>query len=141
MDDIKVDGVDMVGASMPASGLFYERRASTLAAPVPANATGHILFRFDKRDTRSLQITSLGTSQHDNAVYRWYIDGILVDSISGRAAIGTILHPYVFPRPIRVDISIELQVDNNNPKPYPNDDATSVVDRIPFECVVNGIWR
>lgn len=126
---------------MNASSLFYERVASTLDEPVPADTRSYRLFRFEKDDPRPLRITSIGTSQHDNAVYRWYIDGILVDSISGRAAIGTILHPYVFPRPIRVDISIELQVDNNNPKPYPNDDATSVVDRIPFECVVNGIWR
>lgn len=141
MVDIRLEGEMFSSNAMNASSLFYERLASTLADPVPANVSKYTLFRFEKNDPRPLRITSIGTSQHDNAAYHWYIDGSRVDSISGPAAIGTILHPYVFPSPIRVYVSIELRVDNNNPKPYPNDDATSAVDRIPFECVVNGIWR
>jgi len=126
---------------MNASSLFYERVASTLDEPVPADTRSYRLFRFEKDDPRPLRITSIGTSQHDNAAYHWIIDGTELKAVSGPAAIGSILNPYKFPKPIRVYVSIELRVDNLNLKPYPNDDATSLVDRMPFECVVNGIWE
>lgn len=141
MVDIRVEGGATAPNVMSAFSLFYERVASTLDNPVPANAVGYSLFRFEKRDPRPLKITSLGTSQHDNAVYYWLVDGYVLSAISGPAAIGTILHPYVFPKPIRVYVSIELRVDNLNLKPYPNDELTSLTDRLPFECVVNGIWE
>jgi hypothetical protein len=141
MVDIRIEGGSLASNTMSASSLFYERVASTLAKPVPANTEGYTLFRFEKTDPRPLRITSLGTSQHDNVVYHWIIDGSEFKAISGPAAVGTILKPYVFPRPIRVYVSIELRVDNLNLKAYPNDAATSMVDRIPFECVVNGIWE
>lgn len=141
MVDVRIEGGSLASNTMSASSLFYERVASTLIKPVPANTKGYTLFRYEKTDPRPLRITSLGTSQHDNAVYHWIIDGVELKAISGPAAVGTILKPYVFPRPIRVYVSIELRVDNLNLKAYPNDAATSMVDRIPFECVVNGIWE
>ena len=143
MVDIRFEGEGGSAASnvMSVASLFYERVASTLINPVPADTLGYSLFRYEKTDPRPLRITSLGTSQHDNAVYHWIIDGSEFKAISGPAAVGTILKPYVFPRPIRVYVSIELRVDNLNLKAYPNDAATSMVDRIPFECVVNGIWE
>ncbi len=140
MVDIRIDGVSASDSSMTVGSLFYERVASTMVNPVPANTEGYSLFKYNKPEGGALKIISVGTSQHDNAAYHWYIDGALVGQISGPAAIGTIIRPYVFPQPVRVDASIELKVDNLNLKPYPNDSATSIVDRIPFECVVNGIW-
>ena len=130
----------MAGGVMNASSLFYERRASTLINPVPANTVGHQLFYFEKKTERPLKITSLGTNQHDNSVYHWIIDGTEIEAISG-PAIGTVLEPYVFPKPIRVYVSIELRIDNYNLKAYPNESADTMVDRIPYECVVNGIWE
>ena len=126
--------------AMSIHSLFYERRASTLANPVPAGATDYQLFYYEKTVNIPLQIVSLGTDQHDNSVYKWYIDGNLVASISGAAAVGSILKPYVFPRPIRVDQSIELKIDNLNGKAYPNDTGLTHVDRVPYECVVSGVW-
>jgi len=141
MVDIRVDGGPLSSNVMSIDSLFYERRASSLVAPVPASTEGHQLFYFEKTDLRPLRITSLGTNQHDNSVYHWIIDGTEVGSISGPAAIGTILNPYVFPRAIRVYVSIELRIDNYNLKAYPNDSATTMTDRVPYECVVNGIWE
>ena len=136
--------IDSGGGSsnvMRASALFYERRASTLIDPVPADTEGYSLLYYNKTDPRPLKIVSLGTNQHDNSVYHWIVDGEEVEAISGPAAIGSITQPYVFPKPIRVYVSIELRVDNLNLKAYPNDSATSMVDRVPYECVVNGIWE
>jgi hypothetical protein len=140
MVGIDIGSLGAEGSDINAGGLFYERVASTLENPVPADTIGYTLFRFVKSDFRPLKIISLGTSQHDNTVYHWYVDGVHLDAISGPAAIGSILSPYVFPRPIRVNLSIELKVDNLNLKAYPNNTGTSHVDRIPYECVVSGIW-
>lgn len=126
---------------MSIHSLFYERMASTLATPVPANAMGYSLFYYDKQDTRPLQIVSIGTDQHDNSVYHWYIDGVRIDSISGPAAIGSIYAPYRFPHPVRVNRSIELKIDNLNGKAYPNSTATVSADRMPYECVIAGVWE
>jgi hypothetical protein len=141
MVDIRIESAAASANVMNASSLFYERVASTLENPVPADTEGYTLFRFEKIDPRPLRITSLGTSQHDNSVYHWIVDGTELKAISGPAAIGSIVSPYVFPKPIRVYVSIELRIDNLNLKPYPNDMATSLVDRLPYECVLNGIWE
>lgn len=141
MVNIRIESGAMAANVMDATTLFYERVASTLENPVPADTTDYQLFRFEKTDSRPLRITSVGTSQHDNAAYHWLIDNVELQAISGPAAVGTIMHPYVFPKPVRVRASIELRVDNLNLKAYPNDDATSMVDRMPFECVINGIWE
>jgi len=140
MVDIRFEGGSVAGDDMSVAALFYERHASTLTTPVPANVQGHRLFRYEKSDLRPLQIVSLGTDQHDNSVYHWYIDGTRVDSISGSAAIGSVMQPYRLPRPIRVELSIELKIDNYNGKAYPNDGAALPVDRVPYECVVSGFW-
>ncbi len=120
--------------------IFYERRSSTLADPVPAQTIGYKLLRFAKTDPRRLRIMAIGTDQHDNSVYHWFIDGNYIESISGPAAVGTIQNPFVFPYPVRVENSIELLIDNNNGKSYPNDSGTYPADRVPYECVVIGVW-
>ncbi len=140
MVDIRFEGGSVTGDDMSVASLFYERCASTLINPVPANTQGYRLFRYDKSDSRQLRITSIGTDQHDNSTYHWYIDGVRVDSISGPAAIGSVMQPYRLPRPLRVDLSIELKIDNDNGKAYPNDSAALPVDRVPYECVVSGFW-
>lgn len=123
------------------SSMFYERRASTLMNPVPADTIDYEFFDYPISQNRALCITAIGTSQHDLASYNWYIDGQYFDPVSGGATVGTIRDPLKFPAPIKVRSGIKLLVSNYDVKPFPNPEASSVADSIPFECVVIGYWE
>lgn len=120
----------------------YEREASTFVKPVPAGVAGYDLFSWENINymRRNLLLYAIGTDQHDNSVYNWYIDGVRVPSISGSAQVGSIEEPFHFPSPIRVRKSVALRIDNYNGVAYPND-GVSIADRTPYEVVMIGTWE
>lgn len=121
--------------------IVYIREASSLSSPVSAGAIDYVLIDWVNPNypSRSLHITELGTDQHDNSVYKWMIDGYNLP-LSGRAAAGTIMKPFVFKDPIVVLESIQLLITNNNGVDYPNSSGSGLLDKIPYEGVVVGNW-
>jgi hypothetical protein len=122
---------------------LYERNASTLVEPVPAGARDHDVLFWENPHylQKNVIIYALGSDQHEDSYYHWYIDGVEIDALSGPARFGSIEFPFVLPKPVRVRRSIRLAVDNNNSKPYPNPDAMVPADLIPYEGVVYGLWE
>lgn len=123
-----------------ASNFVYERKASSLAAPVPANTLGFKLIDWTNPfyPTKQLILEAIGTDQHDNSVYTWIIDGTVLET-SGAARVGSVTQPYEFKSEIRVSNSIVLMIDNNNGVGYPNA-GISPIDNTPYEGVFVGRW-
>jgi hypothetical protein len=118
---------------------IYERKASTMAFPVPPNTTNYILISWAKPLTRGdALITAIGTDQHDNSSYTWVVDGVTLP-VSGTARAGSIFEPFVFPNPVRVKSSVVLYVTNNNAVAYPNN-GLNPSDQIPYEGVMIARW-
>jgi hypothetical protein len=123
---------------IPPGNFVYERRASTIAEPVPGLATGYRLLHFRKpRDRDKLLVYSVGTDQHLGSVYTWKIDGVELP-ISGEARVGSIENPFVFPEPLIVTDSIELYIDNTNAVEYPRVDSSDPDAEYSYECVICG---
>jgi hypothetical protein len=122
------------------SNFVYERKASTLAVPVPAAAVGYKLIDWTNPyyPTKQLILEAIGTDQHDNSVYTWVIDGVVLDC-SGPARIGSVTEPYQFKSEVRVSNSIVLLIDNNNGVGYPNA-GINPIDATPYEGVFIGRW-
>ena len=122
------------------SNFVYERRASSLAVPVPANTIGYKLFDWTNPyyPTKQLILEAIGTDQHDNSKYTWIIDGVVLET-SGSARVGTVTLPYAFKSEIRVSNSMVLQIDNNNGVGYPNA-GINPIDATPYEGVFIGRW-
>jgi len=118
----------------------YERRASTLEKPVPANAKNYPLIDWNEpeRTGRVFYLCAIGSDQHDNSYYHWIVDEVELP-VSGEARVGGIYDPLVFPKPIKVRKGIKLLIDNNNSVPYPND-GSEPSDPIPYEGVFIGFW-
>ena len=123
--------------------LVYERVASTLTDPVPANAKDYPLIEWYEPRNRGqiFLLYGLGTDQHDNSYYKWIFDNVVVYQLSGPARVGSIFEPFIFPKPIKVINSICLYIDNNNDVAYPNDSGLHPSDIIPYEAVFFGYWR
>jgi hypothetical protein len=122
------------------SNFVYERRASTLAVPVPASAVGYKLIDWTNPyyPTKQLILEAIGTDQHDNSIYTWVIDGVVLES-SGAARVGSVTEPFKFGSEIRVTNSIALLIDNNNGVGYPNA-GINPIDATPYEGVFIGRW-
>ena len=137
---LQTEGVAPVG--IEPTDFVYERVASTMDNPVPAHAKKHKLLDWRQPETknRTFYLCALGTDQHDNSFYYFYIDGTYMEQISGPAAIGSVMQPFKFPQPIKVRKSIELYIDNNNDVPYPNP-GDKPSDIVPYEVVVIGVWK
>lgn len=132
-------GAVSTGTGYKSSDLVYERVASTLVAPVPAATTDYVLINWSIPNTRKgMLLTSVGSDQHDNTYYTWIVDGVTLP-ISGSARAGSILQPYMFDSPIRVETSIVLRVTNGNAVAYPNA-GPNPSDAIPYEGVFTGWW-
>jgi len=129
-------------AAIEPSDFVYERVASTMDNPVPAKAKKYKLldWRQPEQKNRTFLLCALGTDQHDNSFYYFYLDGKYMETISGPAAIGSVMQPFKFPQPIKVRKSIELYIDNNNNEPYPNP-GEEPSDLIPYEVVIIGFWK
>lgn len=125
------------------SEFVYLRKASTLEEPVPAETNDYELFFWNNNSylSKNLLIKEIGTDQHDNTIYKWYIDGNYVESISGSCRIGSISKPFKFSTPIRVRKSIKLCISNGNSCDYPNNNASAVSDMIPYEFFISGVWE
>ena len=118
---------------------IYERRASSLAFPVPPVTTNFLLLSWAKPLTRGdALLTAVGTDQHDNSSYTWVVDGTTLP-ISGSARVGSIYDPFIFPDAVRVKSSVVLYVTNNNAVPYPNN-GLNPSDQIPYEGVMIARW-
>jgi len=137
---LQTQGISLGG--IEPSDFVYERVASTMDNPVPAHAKKYKLLDWKQPQTknRTFLLCAIGTDQHDNSFYHFYIDGRYMETISGPAAIGSIMQPFKFPQPIKVRKSIELYVDNNNDVPYPNP-GDKPSDLIPYEVVIIGVWK
>jgi hypothetical protein len=122
------------------SNLVYERRASSLTSPVPANTVGYKLIDWTNPfyPSRDLILEGVGTDQHDNSNYTWIMDGTTVP-ISGVGRVGSITNPFMFKSEIRVSNSIVLLIDNNNGVGYPNA-GINPIDATPYEGVFIGRW-
>lgn len=136
------EGAAVVEEGVEPSDFVYERVASTFDNPVPAKAKKYRLLNWRQPETkrRTFLLYALGTDQHDNSYYYFYFDGRYMEQISGPAAIGTILQPFKFPKPIKIKRSIELYIDNNNDVPYPNP-GDKPSDIVPYEAVIVGVWK
>jgi len=128
-------------AGIGVGDFVYERVASTISNPVPAGAKNYKLLDWKEpsNKNRIFLWCGVGTDQHDNSYYRWEVDNVTFNAISGEAQVGTILEPFIFPRPIRVLNNIRLYIDNNNTKPYPNA-GSDPSDPIPYEAVIVGYF-
>jgi len=122
---------------------MYERSASTLTEPVPAGARDHTVLYWENpyNMQKNLIVYAVGSDQHEDSYYHWYIDDQEVASLSGPARVGSIELPFIFPKPVRVRKSIRLAVDNFNSKSYPSSDAMVPADLIPYEGIVYGLWE
>lgn len=134
------EGVSLEGVEP--TDFVYERVASTMDNPVPAHAKKYKLLDWKQPQSRNrtFLLCALGTDQHDNSFYYFHIDGRYMETISGPAAIGSIMQPFKFPQPIKVRKSIELYIDNNNDVPYPNP-GNKPSDIVPYEVVIVGVWK
>lgn len=119
----------------------YVRKASSLTEPVPAGVIDYPLIEWDNPNypSRRLVLKAVGTDQHDNANYKWIVDGYELP-VSGPAAVGSVLNPMVFDTPIIVSRSIKLLITNTNGVDYPNTVGSLLLDRVPFEGVFIGHW-
>jgi hypothetical protein len=122
-----------------AGDLIYERVASSLASPVNAGEQNRLLVSWIKPQTRGdAMLLGVGTDQHDNSLYSWVVDGVVLP-ISGAVRVGTVTEPFYFPLPIRVKVSVQLYVTNNNGVAYPNG-GLDPANQIPYEGVMLAKW-
>ena len=137
---LQTEGITLGG--IEPSDFVYERVASTMDNPVPAHTKKYKLLDWKQPQTknRTFLLCALGTDQHDNSFYHFYIDGRYMEQISGPASIGSIMQPFKFPIPIKVRKSIELYIDNDNDVPYPNP-GDKPSDLVPYEVLIVGIWK
>lgn len=97
----------------PTAKPWYERRAVSVE---PGASTFILDYAVD---TDSIVYWALvGTDQHLNSFYEFWLDGTIFEAISGAAQVGTILNPYRFPAAVRVNKSVRLRVYNFNPTPF-----------------------
>ena len=123
---------------IPPGNFVYERRASTIADPVPALTTDYRLLYWTKPNNRDkFLLYGVGSDQKLNSVYTWVVDGVTLP-ISGAARVGTMEKPYMFPEPIVVSSTIILYVTNGGVVAYPRVDATDPDAEYPYECLIFG---
>jgi hypothetical protein len=122
-----------------AGDLIYERAASSLALPVNPAEQNHLTISWIKPVTRGdALLLGVGTDQHDNSLYSWVVDGVVLP-ISGAVRVGSVTDPFYFPVPIRVKSSVLLYITNNNAVAYPNN-GIDPADQIPYEGVMVAQW-
>lgn len=123
---------------IPPGNFVYERRASTLAVPVPGVTSGYMLLHWTKPSNRDhFLLYGIGTDQHLNSYYEWSVDNVVLP-ISGEARVGAPEDPYVFPEPIYVSGTIVLKVSNGNGVGYPRIDPSDPDAEYSYECVIVG---
>ena len=123
---------------IPPGNFVYERRASTIADPVPALTTNYRLLYWNKpTDRDKFLLYGLGSDQHLNSTYTWVVDGVTLP-ISGDARVGSIESPYFFPEPILVTSTVILYVTNSGAVAYPRVDAADPDAEYPYECLIFG---
>ena len=91
---------------------WYERRAQS----VDAGASAFIL-DFTADPDSIVYWATVGTDQHLNSLYEFWVDGTIFEPITGAAQVGTVLNPYRFPGAIPVK-SLRLRAYNFNPTPF-----------------------
>lgn len=92
---------------------LYERRSASVAPGGVAD-----LLVLDVESDETIYWSAVGTDQHLNSYYEFWVDGIIYTPISGAAQVGTVLRPFTFPGAVRVQKELKLRAYNYNPAPF-----------------------
>lgn len=135
-----VNTISQSPLGIPPGNFVYERRASTIAQPIPGGTSGYQLLYWDVPTNRDhFLLYGIGTDQHLSSYYTWTVDGVVLP-ISGQARVGAPDKPYMFPEPIFVSGNVTLLVSNfnTNPTGYPRVDPGDPEAEYSYECVIVG---
>lgn len=103
--------------------VVYERRAVSIQAGENA-----IVLDYNVDAATVLYWSAVGTDSHLNSYYQFWVDGGIVQAISGPAQVGTVLSPLKFPMAVKVTKRVYMKAFNFNASPFT------------YECVIVG-WK